>query len=178
MLLRAGIAHGKLDGEAVQLGLRQGEGALGLDGVLGGHHEEGRVQGVGLAVVGDLLFLHAFQHGALAAGGGAVDLIGQQHVAEHRARPEVEGRVLGIEHAHARHVRGEQVGGELDAAEAAGDGRGQGAGQQGLARAGHVLQQGVAAGKEGAEQELDLRVLAHDYPLNVFLNFLSQCLYL
>lgn len=47
-----------------------------------------------------------------------------------------------------------------------------------LPGAGHVLQQGVAAGKEGAEQELDLRVLAHDHPLNVFLDFFCQCLYL
>jgi len=56
--LLGGVADGELDQEAVNLGLRQGKGALQFDGVLGSHHQEGARQGVGHAVHRDLPLLH------------------------------------------------------------------------------------------------------------------------
>jgi len=41
LLLGGGIAHRKLDEEAVELCLGQRKGALVLDRVLGGNHDEG-----------------------------------------------------------------------------------------------------------------------------------------
>ena len=72
--------------EAVQLRLGQRESAQLVVRVLRGDHEEGRGQGARLAFDRDLLFLHRLEQGALRLGAGAVDLVGQQHLREDRAR--------------------------------------------------------------------------------------------
>jgi hypothetical protein len=65
----------------------------------------------------------------------------------------LEDEVLAVvvEDGDARHVGGEEIGRELDAAERAGDGLGGGAGEGGLADAGNVLEEHVAAGEEAGE---------------------------
>ena len=50
LLGEVGVPQADPDQEAVQLGFRQRKGALVLDGVLGGQHNEGRFQEVGRAV--------------------------------------------------------------------------------------------------------------------------------
>ena len=79
----------------------------------------------------------------------AVDLVGEHHLSEQRARleHEVPGRapVDPLGHRRPEHVARQQVARELDAPEARVDRAGEGAGQRGLADAGHVLEQQMAA---------------------------------
>ena len=141
--------------EAVELGLRQREGALVFDRVLGRHHQEGTFEGIGDAVDADLLFLHGFEQGGLGARGGAVDLVGQQDVHEHRAGVELEPPFGLVEHGDAGHVVGQQVGHALQALELAVDAGREGARQHGLAGTGHVLDQHVPLDQERHHHELD-----------------------
>ena len=117
----AGIADQHLEHKAVHLGFGQGIGALGLDRVLGGQHQERVGHHEGLAPDGHLVLLHHFEQGALHLGRGAVDLIGQQQVGEDRAERGVELAGLLVVDARADQVGGDQVGGELDALELAAD---------------------------------------------------------
>ena len=156
-----------LEQEAVDLRLGQRVGALGLDRVLGGQHEEGPRDGVGLAAEGDLALLHDLQERGLDLGGRAVDLVGQQQVAEHRAELGGEGAGVGAPDARADEVGRHQVGRELHAAEAAAQCSGQGADGQRLGQAGHALQQHVAAGQQGDEDALEHGVLSHDDALGL-----------
>src|SRR5665647_1222737 len=84
------VAHRDACHETVALRLGQGVGALHLDRVLCGHHDERLVQLIGLAVYGDLALLHALQHRRLGLGGGAVDLVTDDDVGKDGARPELE----------------------------------------------------------------------------------------
>ena len=68
--------------------------------------------------------------------GKTVDLVGQDHVGEHRSRPELRPARAPVEDAHADHVRRQQVGGELHAAELAVDGAASALRQAGLATPG------------------------------------------
>ena len=160
--LLVGVADGDAHQEAVELALGQREGALVLDGVLGGHDEERRVEGVGVAVDGDLALGHGLEQGRLGLGRGPVDLVGDEDVGEHRAGPELEALDAAVPHADADDVGGQQVGRELDAAVLGVDRGGEGLGQGGLAHAGHVLDEEVALGDEADHGEGDDVVLALD----------------
>ena len=83
-------AHGDGDEEAVELGLGEGEGSGGGGVVLGGDDEEGLGESVGLSVDCDLAFVHRFEERGLGAGGGSVDLIGEEEVGEDGAGDELE----------------------------------------------------------------------------------------
>ena len=146
--LGIGIAQRETQQEAVQLRIRQREGARQVHRVLGGDDEERIGQRMGGSVQGYLLLGHRFQQCALGARRCAVDLVGQQHLGEHRAGVEAELARAGLVHRHAQHVGRQQVGGELDALEAQADGRGQCVRQGGLAQPGQVLDQGVATGQQ------------------------------
>ncbi len=100
-------------------------------------------------------------------GRGAVDLVGDHDVGEHRAGPELELRGLPVEDRHAGDVAGQQVRGELHAADRAVDGAGQRLGQRGLADARHVLDQQVALGEQGDQRDAHHLGLADDDPLHV-----------
>src|SRR5438045_3606607 len=80
----------------------------------------------GLAVDRHLAVAHRLQQGGLGARGGPVDLVGEDDVGEDRAGLEDEGAGPLVEDAGAQQVAGEQVGGELDAVERAGEAAGQG----------------------------------------------------
>ena len=84
------IADGKPGQEPVPLRFGQRVGALHLDGILGGQHQERPGQPIAGAVDGDLPLLHALQQGGLRLGRGPVDLVGDHDVGEDRARPEFE----------------------------------------------------------------------------------------
>ncbi len=90
--------------EAVELALGQGVGALVLDGVLRGDDQERRRQVMGLAVDGDLALGHGLEQGRLRLGRGPVDLVGQDHVGEHRTLAELELAGAPVPHVHADHV--------------------------------------------------------------------------
>ena len=159
LVLEGGVADGKLDHKAVDLGLRQLIGAQGLDGVLGGQHHVGPLQGIGVGVHCHLPLLHDLQHGRLGLRRGPVDLVGQHDVAHGGAGAELELPRLLVVDGEAAHVGGHDVGGELDALVAAVHRFGQSGDQAGLAHAGDVLDEDVAPRRQGQHRQL------HDLPL-------------
>ncbi len=96
---------------------------------------------MGDAVDGDLLLLHGFEQGRLGAGGGPVDLVGQQNVDKDGTGAELELAVLLVEDRHAGDIVGQQVGRALQALELPAQADGEGPGQHGLADAGDILDQ-------------------------------------
>ncbi|MNO75943.1 hypothetical protein D3C76_670060 [compost metagenome] len=73
---------------------------------------------MGLPGHGDLPFLHGFEQRRLDLGRRAVDLVGEDHVAEQRSglEPDFVATFGLLENLGAGDVRRQQVGGELDAA--------------------------------------------------------------
>ena len=86
------IVDDDLHQEAVELRLGQRISALGLDRVLGRHHDERQRDLVGRSADRHLLLLHHLEQRRLHLGRGAVDLVGEQEVAQHRAKLGVEAR--------------------------------------------------------------------------------------
>ena len=162
LVLDRGVVDHELEQEAVDLRLGQGVGALGLDRVLRGEHEERLGHAVRLAADRDLVLLHRLEQRGLHLGGRAVDLVGEQQVGEDRAVLGPERAVAGLPDARADEVGGQQVGRELDAAERAAQHGGERAHGQRLGQARHALEQHVAAGQQRDEQALEHRVLADD----------------
>ena len=147
-----GIADQHLEHEAVDLRFGQGIRAFGLDGVLGGQHQERIGHLEGLAPDGHLVLLHHFEQRALHLGRGAVDLVGQQQVGEDRAERGVELAGLLVVDARADQIGGHQVGRELDALELAADRLGQRLDRHGLGQAGHAFDQDVPARQQRHDQ--------------------------
>jgi hypothetical protein len=148
---------------SVELRLRQREGADLVQRVLGGDDEERLRQWPGHAVDRDLAFLHRLEQRALRLRAGAVDLVGEQHLGEDRSG--VEGELAGgpVVHRHADHVRGQQVAGELQAAERQAERDRDRMGQRRLADPRRVLDQQVAAGEQAGQALADLHFLADDH---------------
>ena len=156
-----------LEQEPVALGLGQLVDALGLDGVLRRHDEEGQRQRVGAPADADLPLGHRLEQGRLHLGRRPVDLVGEDEVGEDRSE-------LGVERLRARppdpgadDVAGHEVGGELQAGERAADDVGQRADGEGLRDTGHALEEHVTARHEAHEHPLDHVVLADDDALDL-----------
>ena len=159
----ADVAESGADHEAVHLGFGKWIGAAEFDRVLSGDDEEQAIEIVACAIDGGLALGHGFEQGGLGARGGAVDFIREQDVGEDRSGTKAELLVGRVEHGDAENVGGQQVGGELDAFEGgAGNGARDGFGEGGLAGAGDILDQGVAAGGEAGEDTADGVILADD----------------
>ena len=110
----------------------------------------------------DLPLLHDLEQRRLHLGGRAVDLVGEQEVAEDRAELGVELVLVRAEDPRADEVARHEVGRELDPRErAAEDGRGR-LDRQGLGEAGHALDQEMAAGEKAHEQPLEHLFLPGD----------------
>ena len=92
-----------LEHEAVDLGLRQRVGALGLDRVLGRHDEERRRHRMRVVRDRHLPLLHHLEQGRLHLRG---DLVREQEVAEDRAELRVERALVGAVDASRRGRRG------------------------------------------------------------------------
>ena len=115
------VADEHLEHEAVLLRLRQRVGALLLDRVLRGEHEERIDERVPHAAHAHLPLLHRLEERGLRLRRRAVDLVGEDDVGEQRPLeepqlPRARGPVL-LEHVGADDVGRHQVGRELDAAE-------------------------------------------------------------
>ena len=158
------IAHARRHHKAVELPLRQRVRPVELVRVLGRHHEERFRQGPRLALHRNLSLGHRLQQRALGAWGGAVDLIRQQHRREDGARQPHEAGLPRVVDARARDIRGQEVGGELDAREVRRYRGRDGPGQRRLPDPGNVRQQDVAAGEERDQAQVNHPVLAHDDP--------------
>ena len=155
--------------EPVELALRQGIGALELHRVLRGDHHERSGQRMRLAVGRHLPLAHRLQQCALRPRRRPVDLVGQHDVGEDRSRTEEELVRLAVVEAAAGDVGRQQVGGELDAVEPAGEAAGNGLAHQGLAHAGHVFQQNVFAGQQRDYRQAHHVRLAEDHAGNILL---------
>ena len=111
----------------------------------------------------DLALLHRLEQRGLGLGRRPVDLVGQQQVGEHRALAEPERALPRLEDHLADHVGRHQVGGELHPLEVEVEGGGHRLDQQRLGRAGHALEQHVAAHEQGGDQARQRALLAdHD----------------
>ncbi len=153
--------------EAVLLRLGQRVGALLINRVLRGQHEERLRELPRLAAGGNLALLHGLEQRRLRLGRRAVDFVGQDDVAEDRAAHEDDlapaGLVVLLDHVRADDVRGHQVGRELDALEVELQHAGERADHERLGQAGHALEQAMAAGEDGGEELLEDLALAHDH---------------
>ena len=164
-LLAARVGDQDLHEEAVELRFRQRVGALHLDGVLGGHHQEGAVQLVGSGAAGDGALLHGFEQRRLRFGGGAVDLVGQNQVGEDRTGLEAQrlGAVVAAFDHHAAHdIGGHEVGRELNAGVFQVQSPSQRAEQCGLAQPGDAFQKHMPRGQQANEDAFHNIVLPHD----------------
>ena len=94
--------------------------------------------------------------------GRAVDLVGEQEVAEDRAELGVERALAGAVDARADEVGRDEIGRELDAREAAAEHAGRRLDRQRLGETGHALDQQVALREQADEHALEHRVLAGD----------------
>ena len=123
LALAVRIAERDAHQEAIELRLGQGIGAELVGRVLGRDDEERHRQRARLALDRDLVLFHRLEQRALRLRPGAVDLVGEEHVREHRPGVKNE-RFLGpLVDADADQVRRHQVGGELGARELAGRAR-------------------------------------------------------
>ncbi len=163
LLLGIRVAHGQAHQEAVELGFGQRIRAFQLDRVLGGDHEEWRLEGEALAFDGDLRLLHRLQQRALRLGRGPVDLVGEEQVGEDRTSAELEPRLALVVEEAARDVAGQEVGRELDALEAEIERLGDEPGDERLGEAGVVLDENVAVGEDTGQDLLEHVRLADDH---------------
>ena len=154
--------HVQLEQKAVQLRFGQLVGALVFDRVLGGGDDERVGQRLGFAVHADLALLHRLEQRGLCLGRGAVDLVGQQQVGEHRTRPEHERGGACVVDQRTGDVAGHQVGGELHPLEFQLQGGGHGPHQQRLRHSRNAFQQHVAATQQRDHQAADHALLPDD----------------
>ena len=115
------------------------------------------------AIHADATGRHRLEQGALGAGAGSIDLIGQQHLAEQGPGLKAELRRAGIEHIDTGEIRRQQVTGEADALEGQGRSPGQGLGQGGFAHPRPVLNQKMASGQQTGERQAHLLLLAQQH---------------
>ena len=165
---RDGIADGELHHEPVELRLGQRIGALLLDRVLRGQHEERLGQHVRLPRRGHGVLLHRLEQRGLGLRRRAVDLVGQHDVREDRPVHELEeappGAVVLLEQLGAGDVARHQVGGELHARELEVERLGDGLHEQRLREAGHADEQRVAAREDRGDEIVHDVALADDAP--------------
>ena len=95
----------------------------------------------------DLPLLHALEQPRLGLRRGAVDLVDQDDVGEHRAGVELEAGGSLVEDVGADQVGGQQIGGALHPRVLGLQRAGEGTGERGLADAGGVLDQHVPIGE-------------------------------
>jgi hypothetical protein len=79
-----------LEEKAIYLGLGKRVGALHLNWILGGQHEERPLERMGDFRNGDRGLLHCLKQCRLGLWSGTVDLISQDQVGEYRSGPESE----------------------------------------------------------------------------------------
>ncbi len=110
----------------------------------------------------DLALLHHLEERGLHLRGRAVDLVGEQEVAEDGAELGLERALVGPVDARADEVGRHEVGRELDARERAAEHAGRRLDRQRLREAGHALDQEVPLREQADEHPLEHLVLAGD----------------
>ncbi len=163
LVVHARIAERDTDQEAVELGFGKRKRALELDRVLRGQDEERFGEHGRLAIDRDLVFFHRFEKGRLGAWRGPVDLVGQEHLGEHRTRTELEVRRVLVVHARAGDVGGKNIRRELDPAETTAHCGCQRTRQQRFADPRDVLDKGMALAQQCDQKLLQSFPVAHDH---------------
>ena len=166
-MLARRIADADPQQEPVELRLGQRVRAFVLDRVLRREDDERRLEQARLALDRDLPLLHRLEQRGLRLRRSAVDLVGEQEVGEDRPGTELEVAELLPVDRRARHVRGHQVGRELDPREAHPGHRGERAGDQRLGEPGEVLDQHVAVREDAEQDELERIALPDDGSLDL-----------
>ena len=120
LVARVGVVDDELEHEAVDLRLGQRVGALGLDRVLRRQHEE-RLRARVCVSCPIVTWRSCITSSSADCtfGGRAVDLVGEQEVAEHRAELGVEAARVRPVDARADEVGRHEVGSELEPLERA-----------------------------------------------------------
>jgi hypothetical protein len=162
-----GVVDEHLEHEAVDLRLGKRVGALRLDRVLRGEDEERLRDGVGLPADRDLVLLHHLEQRRLHLRRGAIDLVGEQEVAEDRPELRVERAVPLPVDPRAYEIRGDEVGRELHAVERAAEDLGECLDRESLGESGNALDQEMSAGEEPYEHALEHLLLADDDALHL-----------
>jgi hypothetical protein len=121
---------------------------------LRGQDQEWLRQGQRLPVDRYLPVPHRLEQRGLRARTRAIDLVGQQHMAEDRAAAQRELRAALVVHGDPEQIARQQIARELHARHLGPDRLCQGAGQRGLADARHVFDQDVPTGQEGDRGQL------------------------
>ena len=132
-----------------------------LHRVLGCQDHEGIGQPKGVARNRHLALLHRLEQRRLHLGGRPVDLVGEHDVGEDRPLVDPELARARIQDRRPGDVAREQIGRELDAAEAGVDGVGQRAHHERLGEPGQALEQHMASREQCDQQGLDGCILAH-----------------
>ena len=148
--------------ETVELRFGQRVGALELVRVLRREDDEPVGQRQPLALHRHLALFHRLEQRRLRLRAGAVHLVHQQDVREHRPRVEHELLLARVEDVHADDVARHQVRRALDALEAAAEAARERFRDQRLAEARRALQQDVAARETGREEPVYHAVRAVD----------------
>ena len=174
LLVARRVADAQLEHEAIDLRLRQWIDTFLLDRVLRREDEERLVELEGRSADGHLLFLHRLEQRRLDLRRRAIDLIGEDDVREDRTLldEKLAGRL--IVHLRADDVCRQQIGGELNAAEARVDRLGERAHGERLGEPRHPLQQYVTTGEKADEQPVDHVILADDAPPDLPRDFLYE----
>ena len=165
--LGIGVADGQPDHEAVELGLGEGVGARHFGGVLGADDHEGLGDGDGLAVDRHPMLLHDLEEGGLGPGGGAVELVGENDAVDDGARDDLECAVRRIVDRETGDVGRGRVRRALNSCKGEREGVCQCFGQGGLADAGDVLEEEMAAGQKGGDDGGDQVGFADDALLHI-----------
>ena len=122
---------------------------------------------MGLPADRDLPLLHRLEQRALHLRGSTVDLVGQDEVREHGAERDLELAELLVEDPCSDDVRGDEVGGELDALELPADGLRERLHRHRLREPGNALDEEMPPCEEGDHHPLQQRVLADDHALDL-----------
>src|SRR5581483_8942008 len=106
---------------------------------------------------------HGFEQRRLCPRRGAIYLISQEDMGEHRPFMKMELLIALAEHRHPDNVRGQQVRGELNALELGVNRARESLGQSRLASPRKVLQQNMSAtGQSGQEFACGLSLALHN----------------
>src|SRR5918995_14716 len=168
LVVTARVTEGGANEEAVELCLRQREGALELDRVLRREHDEGFAELAGDTVDRDLALGHRLEQRRLSLRHRAVDLVDEHDVGEDRSGAELEVACLLAPDREPGDVGGLEVGRALDARRLGTfDRLGDRPRQHGLGRPGNVLEEDVPFAGQRGKHELDLLALPPDCALDV-----------
>jgi len=121
---------------------------------------------VGNLADGHAVFLHGFQQCRLSLGRGAVDLVSQNQVGEHRSGLKLQNLFTALalaQHVATHDVSRHQVGRELNAGKFQMQHVGKRLYELGLAGAGNAFDEAVAARQQAGEDSVDDFFIAYDH---------------